>query len=179
MYELWGLNAQGVREVHPFARVRLFEIFREDTFKTFFFNLRISRIPFIGRRLLNNRVQFICFSHVTSDVEVVIYTPNLFVHNWGINPTMIYPTVSSIIRLAYDPITTQRGFVLRCNHERLRLKRVESKRIGLENHLSRIRQDICDDVLNNACSPANHALGDAFSNNSNSNGVWLDTYSYN
>ena len=51
MYELWDLNDQGVREVHPFARVRLFNNFREDDFKTFFFYLRICRIPFIGLRL--------------------------------------------------------------------------------------------------------------------------------
>ena len=28
IYELWSLNAQGVREFHPFARVRLFNDFR-------------------------------------------------------------------------------------------------------------------------------------------------------
>ena len=31
-YELWSMNAQGVFEVHPFARVRLFDDFTEDTF---------------------------------------------------------------------------------------------------------------------------------------------------
>ena len=78
MYELCDLNAQGVCEVHPFARVQIFDDFREDTFKTFFFNSRRCRIPFIGQRSLNNSVKFIRFSHVTSDVEVVIYTPNIF-----------------------------------------------------------------------------------------------------
>ena len=39
-YELWSLNAQGVREVHPFARVKLFDNFTEDTFRTTFFNLQ-------------------------------------------------------------------------------------------------------------------------------------------
>ena len=96
MYELWALIAQGVREVHPFARVRLFDDFREDTFKTFFFNSRRCRISFIGSRSLNNSVEFIRFAHVTLDVEVFLYTPNLFVHNWGTNPTTIYPTVSNI-----------------------------------------------------------------------------------
>ena len=81
---------------------------------------------------------------------------------------MIYPTIPNITRRAYDPITTQRGFVLRCNHERLRLKRVERKRIGLENNLSRTRQDIRDNVaLDYYCSPVNHALGDATSPSSN------------
>ena len=169
-YELWSLNAQGDREVHLFARVRLSNDFIEDTFKTFYFNSQRCRIPFIGQRLLNNS---------SLDAEVVIYTPNMFVHYWGTNPTMIYPTVSNITRRAYDTITTQCGFILRCNHERLRLKWVERKRIGPENHLARIRQDICDDVLNNACSPANHALGDTSSNDSDSNGGWLDTYNSN
>ena len=31
-YELWSLNAQGVCEVHPFARVKLFDDFTEDAF---------------------------------------------------------------------------------------------------------------------------------------------------
>ena len=101
-------------------------------------------------------------SDVTSDAKVVISTPNLLVHEWGTHPTMIYPTVSNFTRRAYVPITTQKGFCLRCNHERLRLKRVERKRIALENHLARICQDIRDDVAANyACSLANHALDDA------------------
>ena len=37
-YELWSLNAQGVREVHLFARLRLFDNFTEDTFWTTFYN---------------------------------------------------------------------------------------------------------------------------------------------
>ena len=35
-YELWSLNAQGVREVRPFAWVRLYDDLREDTFLTTF-----------------------------------------------------------------------------------------------------------------------------------------------
>ena len=109
MYELWALNAQGVCEVHLFARVRLFNDSKEDNFKTFFFNLCRCCIPFIGRRSLNNTVKLFCFVHVTLDVEVVIYIPNIFVHDWGTNPTMIYPTVSNITLRTYDLITTQRG----------------------------------------------------------------------
>ena len=95
MYKLWYLNARGVREVHVFSRVLLFDDFREDTFKTFFFNLQRCRITLIGWRLLNNSVEFIRYVHITSDAEVVIYTPNIFVHNWGTNPTMIYPIFSN------------------------------------------------------------------------------------
>ena len=94
-YKLWSLNAQGVREVHPFDRVRLFDDFREDTFRTTFYNSRRCRIPFIGQRSLNGSVQFRCFADVTSDTEVVIYTPNLFVHKWGTNPTTLWSTVSN------------------------------------------------------------------------------------
>ena len=38
-YELWSMNAQGVCEAHLFARVRLFNDFTEDTFRTTFYNL--------------------------------------------------------------------------------------------------------------------------------------------
>ena len=109
--ELWRLNDGGLCEVHLFARVRLLGDFREETFQTFFFNSRRYRIPLIDRRSLNASVEFICFAYVTSEAEVVIYTPNIFVHDWGNYPTMIYPTVSNFTRRAYDPITNQRGFV--------------------------------------------------------------------
>ena len=37
-YELWSMNAQGVCEVHLFARVRLFNDFTEDAFQNTFYN---------------------------------------------------------------------------------------------------------------------------------------------
>ena len=37
-FELWDLTDNGYREVHPYARVKLFSEFRGDTFHTFFFN---------------------------------------------------------------------------------------------------------------------------------------------
>ena len=39
-YKVWSLNAQRVREVHPIARVKLFDAFAEDTFRITFFNSR-------------------------------------------------------------------------------------------------------------------------------------------
>ena len=63
-YELWSLNSQGVRKVHPFARVKLFDDFTEDAFRTTSFNSRRCRIPFIGRRSLNGSVEFIRFADV-------------------------------------------------------------------------------------------------------------------
>ena len=121
------MKDKGVREVHPFAQIRLHDDFRADTFQTTFFNSRRCRIPFVGLRLLNGSFKFIHFADVTSDTEVVIFTPNLFVNKWGTNPTMIYPTVSNFTLRAYVPITIQKGFRQRCNHERLRLKWVEGK----------------------------------------------------
>ena len=110
----------------------------------------------------------VCVTHpVGSRVD---YTPNIFIHSWGVNPTdTITPNVSTITQCAYDPIRTFHGLVLQSNHERLRLKRIEFKRIRLEELLARIRGYVRDDVFNNACSPANHALGDASSNDFDSN----------
>ena len=80
---------------------------------------------------------------------------------------MIWPTVSNFTQRVYVPITTQKGFRRRCNHERLRLKWVEWKKVPIEDHLPRVRQDMRDDVADNyACSPVNHALGDASPANS-------------
>ena len=126
-YELWGMNEKGICKVHPFARIRLLDYFREDTFQTTSFNSRRCCIPFVGRRYLNGSFEFIHFSDVTSNTEVVISTPNLFVHGWGTNPTTIWPTVSNFTQRAYVPITSQKGFCQRCNHECLRLKWVEGK----------------------------------------------------
>ena len=46
--ELLRLNDGGVCEVHPFARVRLLDDFRDDNFQTFFFDSWRFRILFIG-----------------------------------------------------------------------------------------------------------------------------------
>ena len=122
-YELWSMNAQGVHEVHTFARVRLFGDFCEDTFRTTFFNLQRCRIHFIGRRLLNSSVDFLRFSDVTSDnTKDVVSTRNILVHEWGNYPTMIGPNCSNYTFRSYVPITSQKGFRQQCNHGRLRLK---------------------------------------------------------
>ena len=59
---------------------------------------------------------------------------------------MIPPNVPTITRRAYNLPVTFHGLVLRSNHERLRLKRIESRRIRVEELLNRIRQDIRDKV---------------------------------
>ena len=58
-YELWAFAEDGVREVHPYARVRILSEFREDTFHTHFFNSRRFQIPFLGCRAVNESVEFL------------------------------------------------------------------------------------------------------------------------
>ena len=180
-FEVWALAEDGVCKVHPYARVKLRSEFREDTFQTFFFNARQFQIPFLGRRSLNASVEFLVVVRVTQNVvSCVDYTPNIFIHSWGVNPTDTIPAnVYTITRRAYDPIRYFCGFVLRSNYERLRQKQIELKRIRFEELLARILQDVRDDVVDNVFSPANHALGDALSNDSDSDDRWLDTYDSN
>ena len=122
---------------------------------------------------------FTCVAPVPSDAEVFIYTPNIFVRDWGTYLTVIYHNISNFTLRAYNPITNQRGFILRCIHERLRLKRAEKLKIALENYFARIFQDICDDVASNyACSPLNHDICDAtspLSYDSDYSGRWINT----
>ena len=129
-------------------------IFREYTFWTTLFNLRGCRITFIGQRPLNGSVEFIEFTDVTSDsTKSVVSTRNIFVHEWGSYPTMIGPTCSNYTCHAYVPITSQKGFSQRCNHERLCLKWAKSKRVALECHLARACQEMRDDVAANYTPP--------------------------
>ena len=126
-FELWDLAADGVSKVHPYARVKLQSEFREDTFQTFSFNARQFQIPFLGCRELKASVEFLDVVRVTQHVgSRVNYTLNIFVCSWGVNPTdMIPANVSTITRRAYDPICYFHRFVLRSNHKRLILKRIE------------------------------------------------------
>ena len=129
-------------------------------------------------RALNSGVEVLDVVRVTQHVQSrVDYTPNICVHSWGVNPTDMIPTnVSTINRRAYDPIRYFHVFVLRSNHKRLRLKRIELKRIRFEEFLARIRQDVRDDVAANVRTPVNNALGYALSNYSDSDDGWLDRY---
>ena len=104
--------------------------------------------------------------HVQSRVD---YTSNIFVHFWAINPTDISPpNVSTITRRAYDSVVSFHGFILRYNHKRLILKRIELKPIRVEDYLARIRQDVIDEVAANVRAPVNNAFGDDLSNDSDS-----------
>ena len=139
-FEVWALAEDGFFEVHPYARVKLRSEFREDTFQTLFFNVRLLQIPFLVRRALNMSVKFLDVVRVTQHVgSRVDYTPNIFVRFWGVNPTdTIPPDISTITRRAYNSILNFHGFVLRSNHKRLRLKRIEFKRICFKELIARI-----------------------------------------
>ena len=137
----------------------------EDTFHTHLFNSRQFQIPFLGRRAVKDSVEFLDVVRKTQHVRSrVYYTPNIFVRSWGINPNdMFPPNVYTITRRSYDPTVTFHGFVLHSNHKRLRLKRIELKRIRVEEYLARICQDVNDEVATNVRAPVNNAFGDDLS----------------
>ena len=93
-------------------------------------------------------VEFLDVARTTQQVRscVASWTKKPFVHSWGTYPTMIYPNVFTIMGRAYNVTVTPHAFVLRANHERLRLKRVEWTQIRHEELLARICQDIRDEV---------------------------------
>ena len=160
-YEVWRLNRDRVHEVHPTARVKLFTLFDENTFRSTFYDSRRFRVPFISRKGLNGSVDCIRYSDVTSDSSShIISTQNIFIHSWGKNPTMIGPTCSNYTCRAYVPITFQEGFNKRCEHERRRLLFVERERIAFQRHLGMVRDDMSHYIaLNYFVPPVNNALG--------------------
>ena len=54
------------------------------------------------------------------------------------------------------------------------MKRIESRRIRVEELLARICQDICDKVRANVRFPVRNELGDALSDDSDSDDGWLE-----
>ena len=127
---------------------------------------------------MNESVKFLDVFRTTQHVRRrVAYNPKFSVHSWSVNPTdMIPPNDYTITRRAYNFHVTFHRLVLRSNHGRLRLKRIELKRIRVEEYLARVRQYIRDEVAANVRSPVNNALGDALSNDSDSDDIWLDIY---
>ena len=94
-YELWRLNAAGVREVHPTARIKLLDVFMEDTFWSIFYISQTCRVIFIGRQSVNGSVEFIRFSNIAEDsTSDIISKKNVFVHCWGKHLTLIDPPCS-------------------------------------------------------------------------------------
>ena len=119
-YELWCLNKAGVREVHPTTRIKLLDVFVEDTFRSIFYISQTCRVILIGRWSVNGSVEFIRFSNIVEDsTSDIISTRNIFVHCWGEYPTLIDTPCSRYTNRAYVLITSQTGFDKRCEHERL------------------------------------------------------------
>ena len=87
---------------------------------------------------------------------------------------MIPPNVSTITRRAYNLPVTFHRLVLRFNHKHLRLKRIESKRIHVEEYLARIFQEMRDKVHGNVFVPVCNKLGADLSNDYASDGGWLE-----
>ena len=87
---------------------------------------------------------------------------------------MIPANVTNISRGADNLPVTFHRLVLPSNHKRLRLKCIELKRIRVEEYLTRVCQDIRDKVAANVCAPVNNSLGDALSDDYDSDGGWLD-----
>ena len=180
-YELWALAEDGVCEVHPYTRVELLSNFREDTSHTHFFNARQFQIPFLGCRAVNESVEFLDVARTNQHVRscVASWNKNIFVHSWGLYPSIIPPNFSTITRRAYNLPVTFHGLVLRSNHGRLRLKSIESRRIRVEELLVRIRQYIRDEVRANVRVPVNNVLVDALSDDSDSDDGWLMRFDSN
>ena len=116
----------------------------------------------------------VCEVHTTAWVKLfylfaedIISTRNILVYPWGKYLTLIGPGYSKYTCRAYIPITCQKGFNKRCEHERLRLLFVERKRTAFERKLSRFRAHMSDDVaMNYDFPPLNDALGMGSSDNS-------------
>ena len=92
---------------------------------------------------------------------------------------MFPPNVSNINRHAYNLSITFHGLVLRFNHERPMLNRIELKRIRVEKYLARVCQDIRNEVAANVLAPVNNALGDSLSDDSDSDDGLIFRYDSN
>ena len=106
-YELWRLNKAGVREVHSISRIKLLDVFAEDTFRSILYILQTCRVIFIGRRSVNGSVEFIRFLNIVENsTSDIISTRNIFVHCLGEYQTLIDPPCYRYTSRAYVPITS-------------------------------------------------------------------------
>ena len=79
IYKVWRLNRDGVRKFQSTARVKLFTLFAENTFRSAFKDIRGFRVPFVGRQSVNGSVEFLHYSDVTSNSSChIISTQNIF-----------------------------------------------------------------------------------------------------
>ena len=146
-FELWAFSEDGIREVHPFARVQISDDFTEDNFYSHFFNARQIQIPFLGRRSVKGSVQWIDVPRAApqSGSRVATWTENTFVYSWGTYPTVILPNVSTIRQRAIDSVhVNPHTLACRANHERLQLICVKRRQAVEREIHAQILQDICD-----------------------------------
>ena len=99
-------------------------------------------------------VKFLNDAYATQQVgsRVASWTENIFFQSWVPYTTMIPHAISTTKRRAYNVHVTPHALVLRANHERLRLKRVEWRKTRHRELLARIREDMRDkvrDILSN------------------------------
>ena len=147
-FELLSFAEEIVCEVHPYARIKILDNFREDTFYSHFFNARRIHITFLGRRSAHMSVEWFDVPRVAQQVGscVASWTENIFVYSCGPYPTMIPHTVYIIKRSAYDVPVNPHALACRANHKYLRLICVERRQTLHGELLSRIFQDMCDKV---------------------------------
>ena len=126
-FQLWDFAEDGVFQVHLYARVKLLDYFREDTFYSHFFNARLIQTSFLGCRSVNMSVNFLDAPRSTQKVgsRVATWTKNIFVYSWGPYPTVIPHTFSTIKRRAYAVPIIPHALSCRANHKHLRLICVE------------------------------------------------------
>ena len=99
-FKLWALAEDGIREVHPFARVQIRDDFTAVTFYNEFFNARKIQIIFLGRRSINGSVQWLDDPRASPQAEffcqVTTWNGNTSAHSWVPYPNVILPDVSTI-----------------------------------------------------------------------------------
>ena len=125
----------------------------------------------MGRRSVDTSVEFLDAARATQQIgsRVTSWTKNIFVQSFGPYCTIITHTISTITRRAYNVPVNPHALVLRANHERLRLKRVEFRQTCHRELIARIRQDIREEV--------SAEWGASLSNDSDDG--WLKVYDSN
>ena len=120
---------------------------KRDTFRSIYYISQTCCVIFIGRRSVNGSVKFIRFSNIIEDsTSDIVSTRNICVHCWGEYPTLVDPLCSMYTSRAYVPITSQKGFDQRCEHERLCLIFSDRKRTTSRRNFSRVCENLRDDV---------------------------------
>ena len=140
IYDLWTFAEDGTRKVHQFARVQISEDFTGETFHTHFSNAKAVRIPFLGRRSVNESVQWIDVPRpfFETGVATAAWTEDLYV-----NP--LYHVYSHV--MSPDNPISLRAAARRVRYDLLRANCVERFQTLLRETISRCLSDTCDEVL--------------------------------